>query len=451
MIHHALKIIKEVCIGCSRCMNSCPTGALRIRNGKACLIEERCVDCGECYRVCPVEAIIVEHDDFKKIFDFKCRVALVPAILISQFEQRYSVKEIYSAIRENGFTHVYEVEHASVILPGLIDKIIDKSPVKPIISSYCPAIIRLIQVKFPELTENIMRLCTPVDIAGVYFRKLLNDSGVDNSDIGIFYITPCAAKIAAVKSPVGEEKSSIDGVINLDFIYNRIYSVLSSSSMKIYPFKEHENFRPGEISWSLTGGEAENLKTDKALSIDGIGNVIKFLEQVENRELKGVDFLELRACDESCAGGILTVENRFLAADRLRKRSKTYKRGNSVESDIFSYKELIDRASLIEEIKPRSVDILDEDFYQAMLKMQKLKEAEESLPGVDCGICGSPNCKSLARDYIKGEAKLEYCFFILQRLIENKKLTPQESGEILRAVWGNKKFDGEIDESKKSD
>ena len=62
-LHHALKILPEVCIGCSNCMRVCLTHALRISNGKAILYPNRCIDCGECYRVCPVNAIIVEQDD----------------------------------------------------------------------------------------------------------------------------------------------------------------------------------------------------------------------------------------------------------------------------------------------------------------------------------------------------------------------------------------------------
>ena len=39
--HHALKIQKEQCIGCSHCMNICPTEAIRVKDGKAELFENR--------------------------------------------------------------------------------------------------------------------------------------------------------------------------------------------------------------------------------------------------------------------------------------------------------------------------------------------------------------------------------------------------------------------------
>ena len=72
--YHALKIDNDRCVGCTHCMTKCPTGAIRIREGKASIRKGWCVDCGECLKACPTEAIYVEQDDFQKIFDYKARV-----------------------------------------------------------------------------------------------------------------------------------------------------------------------------------------------------------------------------------------------------------------------------------------------------------------------------------------------------------------------------------------
>ena len=61
-----------------------------------------------------------------------------------------------------------------------------------------------------------------MDIAAIYVRKKYIDKGIPEKEIGVFYVTQCAAKIAAIKCPVGEESSPVDGVINMDFIYNKI-------------------------------------------------------------------------------------------------------------------------------------------------------------------------------------------------------------------------------------
>src|SRR5208283_5383612 len=98
--YHALTILSDVCIGCTHCMKVCPTEAIRVSHGKATLFENRCVDCGECFRSCPVCAIIIEQDDFEKIYEYPVRVALVPSVFIGQFPEEINTDEIFSELLE---------------------------------------------------------------------------------------------------------------------------------------------------------------------------------------------------------------------------------------------------------------------------------------------------------------------------------------------------------------
>ena len=207
--HHALTVQNDLCIGCTHCMTVCPTQAIRVRKGKALIIGNRCVDCGECYKACPVSAITIEQDDLEMIFRFPVRVILIPSVLVGQFPRKIMTSGIYKALKEIGFTHVYEVENSvdMVVHAGRQHMLEQKK--RPVISSFCPAIIRLIQVKFPSLVENIMKVHPPIDITATYYREKLKLSGIPGEQIGLFYATPCAAKIAAVKSPVGEIKSAV--------------------------------------------------------------------------------------------------------------------------------------------------------------------------------------------------------------------------------------------------
>ncbi|MFP4525676.1 MAG: [Fe-Fe] hydrogenase large subunit C-terminal domain-containing protein [Bacteroidales bacterium] len=438
VFHHALKIQRDICIGCAHCMNVCPTGALRVRNGKAELYNERCIDCGECYRVCPVSAISVEQDDFQKIFDYPTRVALIPEILFGQFPENVGKKLIYNALKQIGFTSVFEVEHAADILkPATVEYIKSTKQEKPLISAFCPAIVRLIQVKFPSLVDHIILQKPPLDIAAMYYRQKLIEQGYESGDIGIFYITQCAAKIAAVKSPVGEDDSEIDGVINMDFIYNKIYATIKDEKTQPASEKDEEPELSSEaMNWSLTHGEA-NSDFGRCLAIDEIQNVMEFLEKVEDGEMDGIDFLELRACDESCAGGILNPANRFLAAERLRKYAQLQENKVLHESEIMkSYNTLKQRIDLTP-VVPRSILKLDEDMSRALKKMKRVQDIMSRLPGVDCGTCGAPTCSALAQDIVKGEATLKDCIFI-QRRYEQKGLISKDEGyEIMKRIWGS--------------
>jgi len=442
VFHHALKIQKNQCIGCSHCMNICPTEAIRVRDGKAELFENRCIDCGECFRVCPVGAIIIEQDDFNKIFQYKYRVALLPAVLIGQFPEDIKTAQIYSVLKDLGFTDVYEAEHGVDILQESMKNYAkNNSENKLLISSFCPAVIRLIQVKFPALVDNIIPLHPPLDIAALYYKEKLVSQGVDESDIGIFYVTPCASKIAAVKSPVGEEKSPITGVINMDFIFNKVYTSIKRGDYSNVDDLAKERLTPEGTVWSLTNGEADIMQ-GRCLAIDGVHNVMDFLERVENEEIKDVDFLELRACDESCAGGVLTTQNRFLTVERLRKRAKYFKESEKdiQTKDILNHEDFLMHNAPLGSIKPRSMMKLDRNMAEAMKKMRRVKEIMKCLPDVDCGACGAPNCQALAEDIVQERAVINHCIFI-QKIFEKKGIIDwEQSHEIMKNIWGDEKL-----------
>jgi iron only hydrogenase large subunit-like protein len=438
--HHALKISDDLCIGCSHCMNVCPTEAIRVRNGKAILYENRCVDCGECFKACPVSAIFIDQDDFKRIQAFKYRIALVPAVFIGQFHEGISRDQIFAAILANGFTHIYEVETSVDLLAREVKAYAKVHPEKkPLISSFCPAIIRLVQVKFPALTEHIMLLKPPLDITALYCRKELTDQGINPAEIGVFYITPCAAKIAAIKSPVGEDYSMITGVINMDTLYNKVYKYIRNDRSTIPVSIPNKQLSKTALQWTLTHGEASHVP-GRSLAIDEIHNVIEFLEKIENAEIADLDFLELRACDESCAGGVLLSTNRFLVAERLRAYAAVADINDSQQEGINKYSDYLLRRINIQSIKPRSMMKLDENMEEAMRKMEKSTRMLQCLPLTDCGACGSPNCQAFANDIALGEADIRQCIFIQKNREQTGELTPDESLEMLKSIWGNDKF-----------
>ena len=416
---HALTIDKETCIGCSHCMKICPTEALRVRDGKAILQPDRCIDCGNCFKVCPTKSIYIKQDDFDNIFNYACRVALVPSVFMGQFPNDVTVSRIYQILKEIGFTYIIETEATVPIYTEAKNKYAAEHPdIRPLISTYCPAIVRLIQVKFPGLTENLLPIKAPIDLTAMYIRRKLEKEDWNAEDIGIFYITPCAAKIAAVKSPVGEDRSVVDGVINMDSLYNRVFKKIKEQGKG---FKEQKlpvsQLSADGVLTALTNGERRLSNAKHSYSIDEIHNVIEFLEKVENDEVENVDFLELRACDQSCPGGILTCDNRFMMCERIfaraRKIAERERNGEQTQDhEIEEERNFLARNVKVGEIKPRSMLVLDEDITQALEKMQRLNSIRAKLPQKDCGVCGAPTCDALAHDIVMGEAQISDCFYM---------------------------------------
>lgn len=438
---HALKILEDVCIGCSHCVRVCPTEALRIRDGKSHLYPDRCVDCGECYRVCPVNAIINNHDDFDKIFRYKHRIALVPSIVLGQFKDGIEPEHIFAVLKGLGFTDICEGEEGAKLLAELINqRVSDRSAEHPVISSFCPAVVRLIQVNFPGLTPNIMPIKAPLDFSAMYIRQKYRDMGIPDSEVGIFYITPCAAKIVAIVSPVADDSSGINGFINLDFIYNKVMKVIKSTGgvKNIVPDRK-SNLDGSQMLWALTGGEASCVK-GRSLSIDGMKNVIDFLEKLENEEVDNVDFLELRMCDQSCAGGILAPSNRFLVVERMQKRALRVD-ADSLTFGIDEYREYLKANAKTEDIRPRTSLRYDVDVSKAIAKMEKVRRLMCFLPGIDCSVCGAPTCQAHAEDVVQGRSVISNCIFLQKKLENQRLLDSKHALRMIEKIWGKDRFD----------
>lgn len=448
--HHALKFKYDLCIGCAHCTGACPTGAIHVEDGHPRLDPNRCVDCGRCYIACPVNAIYIEQDDFQTVYDCKYPVLLMPSIFMAQFEDKIKEKTILSALYHIGFKHVFEVEKSVDFIRDEMQKLNQENDgLKPVISTFCPAIVRLIQVKFPVLVPNLYLSKPPLDLTALYIRKLLTEEDhVPAEDIGIFYVTPCAAKIAAIKSPATEEESPVTKVINMNFLYSKVMRVIKQGEYQLCEDSRTRFHRlsKASLNYTLTGGEVNLLKEGRNLAIDGIHNVSEFLEKLEDEDIQDIDFLELRACDESCSGGILTANNRFLMTERQRKRmQKSPDEVDAEDNDLLNYTDyLAQHKRVLGHVEPRSMDKMDDDLATAMQKMKRAFEINQNLPQVDCRICGYQSCKNLSEAVVKGDAEMEQCIFI-QRILEHcDKMDISESMKVMTKIWGTKKTSSSI-------
>lgn len=411
---HSVTLDKEKCMGCINCIKRCPTEAIRVRNGKARIIKERCIDCGECIRVCPYHAKKAVTDPFDKIYDYKYRIALPAPSLYGQFNQLDDINIVLNGLKRIGFDSVYEVARAAEIVTiASKDLMYQKKLHYPVISSACPAVVRLIRVRFPSLIKNLLPLLSPMDVAAKLAKKEAQEkTGLPLHQIGAFFITPCAAKVTVTKDPIGQEKSFVDGAISMSDIYMKLVPVMNKLEVT-------ENLvRSGlkGVGWANSGGEAYALGKDEYIAVDGIDNVIKVLEALEDEQLPNIKFVEAGACIGGCVGGPLAVENGFVAETKIKLLTK---RLTSYEME----KEFpcigIDDVSFSKKIEYLPVMKLDNDIIEAMKKMDRLETIYDSLPKIDCGSCGAPSCRALAEDVVRGFGKEMDCVHKLRERVFN--------------------------------
>lgn len=123
--------------------------------------------------------------------------------------------------------------------------------------------------------------------------------------------------------PIGIERSQVDGVLAISDIYPQLVHKMNHLSET-----EGERGEPLAhsgiigVSWSSIGGEAAGLLNENHLAADGIENVIKVLEELEDEKLQELDFIELNACSGGCVGGIFAAENGYVARARIQRLRK---------------------------------------------------------------------------------------------------------------------------------
>lgn len=406
---HSVVLNENRCVGCTSCLKICPTEAIRLVEGKARIIGEKCIDCGECIRICPNHAKSTVTDNLSILKRFKYNIAIPSLVLYGQFPSTVRINEMLTAIKKVGFDEVFEASIGIDIITNVIkNHILKNSDIKrPIINSSCPAIIRLIQIRFPELLPNIADIETPIEItARIAKTEAVKKTGFSIDEIGVIFISPCTARVTSVKHPLGIEKSYINGVLSMKAVYGEILRNVCSSDMGVITRSTKES-----LLWPITGGQGEPLGIDNYLAVDGINEVIKVLEEIEMDKLSDLEFFEGMACVGGCAGGPLTIENPFISKNHMKTLAKGLPSSNAGEEEIKAQIEMYKNGfiRLTEPIEPRAIMRLDNDISKSIKKMEMIKEMLKNLPGIDCGVCGAPTCRAFAEDKVKGDDKNAIC------------------------------------------
>lgn len=422
---HSIRIDEDKCIGCVACMKACPTRAIRVRTEgterKAVIAYRRCVDCGECLRVCPHQAVIPMTSKASDLEKFKYKVALPSPVLYSQFGQHIMPNTVLSVLKEMGFDYAYDETVMCEMLSMVIEEFLEEHPLTgPVISSTCPVVVRLIRAMFPALCERIIPIEPPREMSAKNLRKEISrKESIPEDEIGVFHITPCAARMVSINYPASMEKSYLNGAISIRELYNPMMMKLKRSE-PLSMLQTQSRVSGIGIGWAVPGGELRGLR-HHSVAVDGVMDTIKILQDVEAGKLKDIRYLECLICPDGCLGGPLTVENRFVAKSNIQMMIRMYMGKKSVEFHTAKkmYKEGF--FAFKNQVEPKPFPPLDPDRARAVEKLKHKESLIKQLPGVDCGVCGAPDCKTLADDVVRDRAQLTDCRFISHSIQDDGK------------------------------
>jgi len=394
-------------------MRQCPTQAIRVRDGKSTFSEELCIDCGGCITACPSGAIVPSIDTVENIHHFKYNVILPNPVLYSQFDPSIHPYVIHLGLKQLGFDEVINVSQTSAIMTRALKLYLqDYKGRLPLISSYCPSIVRLIQVKYPDLVELILPIDVPREIAAREIRMTYPEKlGLAPDELGLFFVSNCPAKVVAVRQPAERKTSWYDGIHSIREVYSALVPIVNEISKNFDPSQVPDDFS-FNVGWISTGTLTRSLGIEKWLVVAGLDNVVRIFDDIENSSLRDIVFIEASAHILGCVSGTFNVINPYVARANSIKQGEKYE--TPIELDEEKIKKQLDEGCFFLEnpVYPRPLRFFDTNIEISIKRMRERERVYSKLPQIDCACCGAPTCMAFAEDFVLGLVELTDCIFL---------------------------------------
>jgi len=362
---NSVLVDSDRCRECLLCLRACPTSAVRIRDGGPHILRHLCVDCTSCIAACDTGALAMPKPAAVPTPDIDS-VLVIPASLLAQFGDRIHSEQVLDILLQLGFGQIRFLEEWDIALRAAVAAYAREGMrPRPILSPMCPAVVNLIQVRFPSLLANIAPFLTPIEAV----REELTASHVAVVPVCPSQHTALLPKCLLTNRDTVQAKTMLDAImVNL-----------SESPVSDGPYG------PAQVPSGV-------------LQVSGMQHVVKVLEEVENGRMDYETILELYACEQTCFGSPVWKEDAFVTRARWHKESHSFATRASA----------VHRAAAL---SPRPGLRLDSDMAKAIEKLSQIDTLTRELPGRDCGVCGAPTCAALAEDVVLGRAEISACAY----------------------------------------
>ena len=410
--YHSIRFDADRCNGCMSCLRVCPTQAIRVRRGRAVLLGDRCIDCSECMRVCNRSAIVPLTASLDQLARFDCTVAIPSPALYTQFETNVTPGIILRALENVGFDGAATLSRGCGAVTRAIEYFVGEYRGQfPLISSFCPSVVRLVQVKYPDLLSQLMPILSPREVIAREAKQTwAAATGLPPARIGTVYVTPCPAKLMSIVDHPGMVSSFIDSAVAIADVFPLLSSTIrdvQASGAKVDQLETAAG-----LGWAFSIGFPSSLPAENTLGVWGLANVVRLLDDVEKGKLQRYAFIECHACPEGCVSGALTVENPYVARARAVRLQQSLPRRDLIDEAEMKagYQRGDFHTSAPFVAMPPAP--LDREIAGAIARLKERDRTVEHLPQIDCGACGAPTCVAFAEDVVTGEVDEAECVFV---------------------------------------
>ena len=437
------------CIGCNKCIKSCPGGGVNssITDGNHSQIvvnADKCVHCGTCLRNCEHNARRFTDDlnDVLAALDNKEKIVLLiaPSFFLSYTEE---APHILALLKELGFYEMYDVSFGANITTWASIKYINQTRRTGLISSACPVIVDYIEKYKPSLLSRLMPVMSPAGCLMTYLSmKIYNEE----PDVKYAFLGPCIGKHDEYTSYPNGRK------FDYTFTYKTLFNYVLGNDINIKQYGRHECRALDSIGrgrfYPVPGGLSANIKNYIGESyfikqIEGPSRVYAYLDTFEKMMLSGDNLplmVDILNCEGGCNEGVATnssTEDAEILMTRIHgnlpayvtpKEDSAYSAGMRAEErwrmldEYFSIDENLECFDFMRSYNENAaLDKLiasPEALNEIFLTMNKLTEYDRN---INCTSCGYKGCHEMATAIYFGFNKPENCVhFVKDELLASK-------------------------------
>lgn len=394
-MNEILRLKKSNCKNCYKCIRHCPVKAIRFSAGQAHVVEEECVLCGQCFSICPQNAKQISCD-LEKV-----RVLLMTGPVYASVAPSFAaafpgvgITALEQAMRKLGFAGAEETAVGAAMVKREYERILREEKPDVLVSSCCTSVNLLMRKHYPDTLFALAPVLSPLqahckDLKGRF-------PGAKTVFIG-----PCIAK-----KQEAAEGDLIDAVLS----FEELRDWLAAENIPLAPCPDETAGGKTRLFPTTGGvlGTMERLPEYTYLAVDGVENCAAVLEEIRAGSLHRC-FIELSACQGSCAGGPLLGRSgpakNLSQVLRYAAAQEDFPVNQPAPAELErSFTSLQSPARVPHESQIREV----------LAKMGKTAPEDE----LNCGCCGYNSCREKAVAVIQGKAEQSMCLPYMMKKAE---------------------------------
>lgn len=388
------------CRNCYKCLRECPVKAISVKDEKARISEDLCILCGHCAGACRFNAKEVTNDvaKVKKLVKAKpTYVSLAPSFISSFDVKGFTAME--KALKALGFAFVEETAVGAAAVTARYAELLESGKYVNLISSACPAVVRLIQQYYPAALPFL----APVDSPMTAHAKLLKKKYGKN--INVVFVGPCLAK---------KREADESGVVDAALTFEELSEMFAEANIVPSAVEEDPKTELAARYYPINRGIIKSfdaLRNDyEYVSVDGVNRIKDVLQNVNS--FYGM-FIEMHACEFCCINGPCALHPKkggsIKDTELVRAYTRSGKGGNAVP---------VGSADLTRKLEPVSHKFgaaPEHEIRRILESIGKFRPEDE----LNCGACGYSTCREKAIAVYNGMAQSDMCLPFMREKAES--------------------------------